>query len=317
MDQIISNAITGFTNHTDSTRFMYFAYGLHISSVLSLSELTKHQVQTQADVFIQLGRVECRPESTINFSGCFYTTLDETCLFWSNIGTFLIRDGREIIVEPEPDVDESVLRLFILGPSLGVLLHQRRVLALHASAVVMNGSAIAFMGESGWGKSTTAAAMYARGYDIVADDVTAVNVGSTGNQQVFPGFPRLKIRSETAAWLGYNLASLAVFHPKDERREYRVDDSFSREPLTLKRIYVLAEGTSTAIEPLQRREAFLELTQHSYAVRFLGSAGVSSVHFHQCAQVAQSITIYRLRRPRTLSSLDDVVRAVETHLTAN
>jgi serine kinase of HPr protein (carbohydrate metabolism regulator) len=55
-----------------------------------------------------------------------------------------------------------------------VLLQQRGRLVLHASAVTVDLGVVAFMGGPGWGKSTMAAAMYARGHSIVADDVTAV-----------------------------------------------------------------------------------------------------------------------------------------------
>jgi len=48
------------------------------------------------------------------------------------------------VVEPEPGAEEAILRLYLLGPVLGILLHQRGFLVLHASVVSMAGAAVVF-----------------------------------------------------------------------------------------------------------------------------------------------------------------------------
>ncbi|NBC85561.1 MAG: hypothetical protein GVY25_05150, partial [Bacteroidetes bacterium] len=50
-----------------------------------------------------------------------------------------------------PDVAEGTLRAPLLGVVLGTLLHQRGLHTLHASAVVVDGGAVAFVGEKGAG----------------------------------------------------------------------------------------------------------------------------------------------------------------------
>jgi ABC-type glutathione transport system ATPase component len=76
------------------------------------------------------------------------------------VGAFLVRGGREIMIDAVPGVDARTLRLSLLGPALALVLHQRGRFVLHASTVAVAGSAIAFLGEKGWGKSTIAAALY-------------------------------------------------------------------------------------------------------------------------------------------------------------
>ena len=66
----------------------------------------------------------------------------------------------------------SDIRVFLLGSCLGALLHQRGVLALHASAIETDQGAVLFMGDSGMGKSTTLQAFIKRGYKMLADDIT-------------------------------------------------------------------------------------------------------------------------------------------------
>ena len=78
---------------------------------------------------------------------------------WPGVGACEVRDGREIAVDPAPGVDADLLSTYLLGPALGVLLHQRGGLVLHASAVTVGGGCVAFLADAGWGKSTLAATL--------------------------------------------------------------------------------------------------------------------------------------------------------------
>jgi hypothetical protein len=294
--------------------FSYAVYGLHIHSDLPLHGLMLSEGRTGVDVFIRLGRVN-RPLSKAKpREGCFYATSDEAYFFWEGEGMFLVQGGREIIVEPSPGVEERVLRLTLLGIALGVLLHQRGLLTLHASAVVINGGAVAFLGRKGQGKSTMAAALYARNYGVLADDIVACTINDPGRPMVLPGFPQLKLWPEVAAFFGDTPDTLPRLHPQSEKRARPAGRAFPQAPLPLRCMYVLDEGSRRGIETLQPQEVFLELVRHSYAPRFLGTTGATASHFRWCAKLASSVPILRLRRPRVLSALPDVAQLVEEHL---
>jgi hypothetical protein len=294
--------------------FSYIAYGLGIHSVLALPELGA--CEADADVVVRLGKVARLPAPLDAWGRGFWATADEACHYREDTGAFLARSGREIIVEPAPGVEERVLRLFILGPALALLLHQRGRLVLHASAVEVGGSAVAFMGPSGWGKSTSAAVMHTRGHGLVADDLTVIDVG-TSCPMVFPGFPQLKLWPEAVISLGESPEALPLLHPRLEKRARRIAQAFSQSPLPLRCIYILAEGPAPAVEPIQPREALRELMRHWYGARFgvelLRPAGLSAF-FRQCADLANRTTVCRLYRPYSLPSLPDVARLVENHL---
>lgn len=294
---------------------LYVAYGLRISSALPLPELVFAEDVEDApiDVTIQLGSVDQRPSGPSERS-CLSATADETYLFWEHAGAFLVRGGREIIVDPIPGVEERVLRICILGPALGVLLHQRGYFVLHASAVAIAGESVAFLGEKGWGKSTIAAALHRRGHGVVADDVTAIQV-ARDCPLVYPGFPQLKLWPETVASLGDNPETLPRLDPHLEKRARRVVQGFPSTPRPLRRIYVLAEGTTQEIEPLQPQEALIELIRHSYGPRFLQPIGAS--HFRLGASVVKNVTVCNLKRPRSLPALSSLARLVEEDLAQN
>lgn len=294
--------------------FSYAVYGLHIYSDLPLSGLMTGGGGTGVDAFIHLGKVRHLPLEAKRRQGCFYATPEEAYFFWEGEGMFLVRGGREIIVEPLPGVEERVLRSTLLGVALGVLLHQRGVLTLHASAVVIDGGTAAFMGKKGEGKSTMAAALYARNYGVLADDIVACTVHASARPMVLPGFPELRLWPEVAAFFGDELETLPRLHPRSEKRARPGGHAFPQAPHPLRCVYALDEGTGLGIETLQPQEAFLELVRHSYAPRFLGTIGATASHFRWCAQLASSVPVLRLRRPRSLAALPDVARLVEEHL---
>jgi len=294
--------------------YSYVAYGLGIHSDLPLPELV--QDETKVDVTIRLGKVERASLAANTAKHWFWTTGEEMYLYWQRVGTFLIRAGKEIVIDPCPEVEERVLRLFLLGAVLAVLLHQRGLLVLHASAVALNGGAIAFLGGKRWGKSTLAASLHARGHSLISDDIVALDVSDTKSPIMFPAFPRLKLWPDAVASLGDDPETLPRLVDQVEKRTRQITCGFSQRPVLLKRLYVLGRGSTPEIEPLSPQEAMIQLIRHSPVARFgqqfLQSGGAS--HFLQCAALARNVPTYRLKRPVSLTLLPAIARLVEEHL---
>lgn len=285
----------------------YTAYGLGIRSELALPELVAEE--RPAEVTVRLGTVEPLPTEGSKPYSCLRPSSHETRLHWQDAGRFLIRGGQEVVVEPVSGVEERVLRLYVLGPSLAILLHQRGRLVLHASAVEVDGGAVAFLGGAGWGKSTTAAALNARGYALVADDVIAIGPDGNGRPTLYSGFPQIKLWPEVAATLGVEPEEMALLHPKLEKRAHRSIRKFSTQPLPLKRLYVLEDGESLEVEPLKPQDALVELVRHSWCARVLREQETEE-HFLQCVNLVKTIPVRRLTKPRSLPKLSELVRFV-------
>ncbi len=289
--------------------FSYFAYGLGIQSELPLPELVP--AQAGDDVVIRLQGDDGIPSEVAGQEWYWRISSDDAVLSLKDVGVFLIREGREITVIPASGAEESLLRLYLVGNIMAILLYQRGLLVLHASAVEVNGHAVAFLGGSGSGKSSMAAALCARGHAIIADDVTAVKVKPNASL-VFPGFPQLKLSEEAAAALGYDASSLFLLHPQEEKLGCRVVERFSQATRPLERIYVLAQDTPQTIELIRPQEAVIELIRHSYPTRLLQDGGAS--HFLQCGHLAKQVPFYRITRPLSLPSLPELATQVEEHI---
>jgi hypothetical protein len=294
--------------------WIYTAYGLSIQSDLALPELVAAEDRPEVDVVVRLGSVRpVAPEGDWT-EGYVYGDAQEAYIYVEGVGSILVRGGREIVVDPAPGVEERVLRLFLLGGALGLLLHQRGLFVLHASAVAVHDAAAVFLGMSGEGKSTMAAAMHARGHAVMVDDVVAIDLSAAGRPLVLPAFPQLKLWPDATGLLGDRPEALSLLHPDEEKRARPARDGFSQQPLPLAGIYVLDEGACPEIEPLRPQEAFAELLCYSYAVGLLGPSASTPAHFRQCVDLAGRATISRLRRQRSLSALPEVAQFVEQHL---
>jgi hypothetical protein len=290
--------------------FTYSAYNLRLRSELLLPELMP--TDAEADVQIRFGSVEI-PQGALQVGSRYHVTDDEICFFQEDVGAFKIRGGREIIVDPSVNVEERILRLFILGPSLGALMHQRGQLVLHASSVVIGSFAVAFVGESGYGKSTTAAAFASRGYGVLADDITPVDFRH-GMPMVSPGFPQLKLHPDSASAVGHAPRDLPRIHPKLEKRALRMTSRFLNGTFPLRCVYVLDRNAQLDTESLVPQDALVELVRHSYSNRLLNATNTAGMHMQQCADLVSGVVMRRLRTHKSLSELDALVDAVEADL---
>ena len=78
--------------------------------------------------------------------------------------------ARTIVVHRALGADPALLPIFLEGSILAHTLAAEGLLSLHASAVEVEGSALAIVGHSGGGKSTLAALLCAAGGRLVTDD---------------------------------------------------------------------------------------------------------------------------------------------------
>ncbi len=285
----------------------YRVSGVVIQSPFALPELSR--TKAKADVQVRMGAGRCVPREAESAESCLLVGETDAHLHWSDVGTFVVRGGHEVVIHPAAAVDPSVLRHFLLGPVLAVLLRQRGLLVLHAAAVEVNDGAVLFLGGSGWGKSTIAAALHQRGHRVVTDDVAAVDVLAAG-PLVLCGVPQLKLWPDAIAAVGDSVDALPRLHPSLEKRARRVARAEATEPIRLQHIYALAMGKDQSIDRLAPRGALVELLRHSFGARTLRGVRTAE-HFRQCAQVAGRVPVAQVTVRRSLAELPALAQLIE------
>ncbi len=286
----------------------YEAFGLGIRSELSIPELRRGTVAS--DIDIRLAKLAFVAPAELEWSR---VCEDGAFIGWDGVGTFRVSGGREITVEPDPEVTPERVRLFLLGAAIGILLHQRGLLVLHGSAVEVDGGAVAFLGAKWWGKSTLAAILHARGHKLITDDILAIDLSAL-TPLVKSGFPQMKLWPDTLELIGVDSADVPRLHPELEKRDYRIAARFTRDATPLRSVYVLGSAKAPSVDALDSRAALSELIGHWYCARFgyetLESLGISS-QFLGSAELVNRVPFYRLGRPQSLTDMPAVATEVE------
>ncbi len=296
---------------------LYRAYQLLIASPIPLFPGREIAAPTESDpdVRIELGSVSPNGLAAPRHQRAFAQVgEDEVWLNIPPVGRFLIRNGNAITVEPAPGCDEESLRTYLLGSGLGALLHQRGHLVLHANAVHVGDGAVLFAGNSGAGKSTTAAVFHQRGYQIIADDVVAVDQ----QQRAIGGIPQLKLWQDTLKQLQLEGQDLSRIRPQLEKYRYSLGTVVST-PLPICAVYFLSthnehEDHQFEFHPLQGMAKFQQLKAHTYRRNFMDGLGLKPNHLQLCGQIANHIIAARILRPTRTFNATQLVDRVLEHL---
>jgi len=102
------------------------------------------------------------------------------------------------------------------------------------------------------------------------------------------------------------------------KRIVSVRENFPVEKIPLRCVYVLEwqddEAMPVEIEPAPPREACIELMRHSFALRMFEERGATPHHLAESARLAGRLPVRRLRRPRDLARLHELVDVVKKDL---
>lgn len=300
----------------DASGFAYEIFGLRLLSDVELPELLP--VASPAAPQISISVRPLPPIEGEREDG-FAATPAGVILNVPRAGRYLVRDGREIIVDPDPAGTEANLRLYLLGSAMGALLHQRGLLPLHANSIALSGSAIAFLGRSGSGKSTIAACYHDQGFTVLADDVCVVTMEG-GGAWAQPGIPRLRLWKDAVEASGRNATDYE--RSFDDMDKFDVPTRLPAEAraLPLAAIYVLDPPESgagrTAIRRLPGAAAVEALVANTYRGNYVHRLGATGRHLASCVALAKLVPAFSVERRWGRDHLEEELRQLEAHARA-
>jgi len=293
----------------------YRLFGLTVRSAVPLP-LPPVPAEGATDVAISYGKVEPSPGAPLGYAQVEAGTL----LTVDKVGRFLIREGSEILVDPDPPATERNVRLFLLGSAFGALLHQRGLMPLHANAVVEEGRAFAFCGHSGAGKSTMAAWFHDRGYPILADDVCVLGFGADGTPLAYPGVPRLRLWRQALEEFGRAAGDYQRSFDDLDKYDVPIAAEAPTGPVPLAAVYLLAKAEEGApegsIERLTGIAAVDALVSNTYRGLYLETIGGTGPHLATCVRLARAVPVFRAARAWGFDRFDAEAERLRAHARA-
>jgi hypothetical protein len=266
------------------------------------------------DVSIRLGEVPDHLSGASGHGVLYDCTPSKFLLKIEGVARYLVSDGRTIVIQPERDADFESVSLFLSGSVFGALLHQRRVLTFHASAVVTRSGAVLFAGLSGCGKSTVAGALHQKGYPVLTDELCAID--THGTPRVFCGAPALLLWADGLRSLGLDSSQLRPVRPQLAKFVLPLGDGFITQPVPLRAIYVLeiANAGISAPRPIKGMEKIEVLARNAYRPHFVAQMALEGSLIRPLAAVARSVPVARVDRPRGPFPVNELVDLLERDL---
>jgi hypothetical protein len=292
------------------------AFGLIIRSSLALPELLPAERGAPVDIEISYGEVPTELPDALARGVRFQAAPNRLLLRIDGVASYLVSDGRRAIIERDPAAGDDDVRAFLLGPVFGALLHQRDDLVLHGSAIGVGGEGVAFLGSSGVGKSTLAAAFRNRGHPVLTDDLCVVRPGAGGRMMIYPGFPQAKLWLDSLEKLDVSSEGLRRIRSKIEKRAVPLGKAFAPAPLPVKKLYLLNPTSRPELEllPVSGPAKFDILRCNTYRFRFLADVDAKAGHFQLALQLARQVPVTVVVRPESSFCLDDLVTLIEADL---
>ena len=299
----------GHHGHEASQPWVYGAHGLDIASELPLP--LRPGRRSSSAVVVRFGNW---PSASRCARGTSVVTPAEV-KFSVDAGEFRVTRGDRVEIEPSPNADRAVVAQVVLDQALPILLHQRGVLVLHASAVAVGESVVAFTGPSGAGKSTTAAVLCQYGSSPISDDVVAIHFDRAGQPVVFPGTPFVDLWPDSTAYLAGKgpRADAAWETPlRQWKRRWSPEAQATADfgPLPLRALYVLQDDTRSEIRRMSELESLSRLLEQSLAARVLVGPGAVEQHVRAWAALQRVVPARALCRRRRLDALDEIADLV-------
>ena len=176
----------------------------------------------------------------------FYHTGEGYLLRFPNLGDFDISaDGRAVRARPAPGISEDTMQHLYLNQVMPLALSKQGRIVFHASAVETGNGAIAFLGESGRGKSTLAASFAAGGQRFLTDDALLLDP-TEGGYLVQPSHPSIRLWDDSQEALLAADAELAPPVQYTPKARILSGDTlpFCNAARRLRRVYFLGDGSA-------------------------------------------------------------------------
>jgi hypothetical protein len=236
-------------------------------------------------------------------------------------GDFLLLEDRIEVHLAAARLDLAELRF--LGPVMSYWLERRGLPTLHASAVSVNGRAVAFLSRHGGGKTGLAAAMVQAGFPLLTDDLLVLEE-KEDCWEVRPAYPEMRMWPDEAEHFVGSPEALPLVQADSEKRRVAIGEGgfglFLDASTPLAGLFLASrrpEGDGgVEIQPVPRSEALIELVRHSFSPRLVEAAGLQPARLDRLARLVRAVPVRRLVYPSGFDRLPEVVRSLH-NLDAN
>ena len=218
---------------------------------------------------------------------------------------------------------EYLAEIHFLGLAFALWLEFRGIPVLHASAVIVEDRAVAFLSTNKGGKSSLAAILMQAGYPLLTDDILPLE--RYGEKFLGrPGYPQMRMWPDQASHFLGRYEDLGIVHPAYSKRRVPVGEdglgTFHSEPAPLACFYLPQRrdparwGGGIEISALSRTEALMSLVGQSFAPYTVQALGLQPQRLGFFARLLSQVPMRRIAYPEGYAQLPQVRRSILSDL---
>jgi hypothetical protein len=209
------------------------------------------------------------------------------------LGRILASGGDRVQVWLETPAGEAEMVGLLTGPITAALVHQRGELPLHAASLVAPGGsgAIALVGDKGAGKSTLAFALLRRGWSLLNDDLTRLNLGHDV-VTAWPGRPGIRLCGDACARFGLDVDAMA--RVAGEQNKFLAPAAVIERPVPLLAVIAIDRTGDSGEAAVAGAEAAALVSRNTYRQSYVNALGVAAAHFAMVGRIVAGCRVFRL-----------------------
>jgi hypothetical protein len=294
---------------------LYGAYGAVLSSTVLLPELPTHG-HADPDLFVTSANAIAidekwrwvePPDKPSESWLAVATGPAGYRLLFDGGGEFVFSMSERRITALTGSADLATTRHLLIDQVVPLVLAHAGRLVLHASSIETSIGAVALMGPAGAGKSTLTTSFAVNGARVLADD--ALVVGKRGGDWLaFPAYAGVRIWPDVIATARTDGDPPRVAPDTEKRRLGPAEGlSFCREPVPMRRIYVLdlEEVDRITLVPLSGRDALMAVVAHTFTLDASDTSRAAD-QLDRAHALCCDVSVKRLQYPRHFDMLADV-----------
>ncbi len=242
----------------------------------------------------------------------FYRVEDGYLLRFPDLADFEVSaNGDTVTAYPSAGTDEATLDHLYINQLVPLALSRQGRPAFHASVVTVPGGAVAFLGNSGMGKSTLAASFALEGAAFLTDD--ALIIDECDGIRAIPSHASLRLWDDSVeALIPEGTPEAEAISYSDKTRLLAGDPlHYSNEPVTLLAAFELQwrDVDAICIEPLEGAGRHMAWIENSFLLD-IEDQDLLARHFDWTYRIADRVPTFRLDYPRDYGMLSRVRDAV-------
>jgi hypothetical protein len=279
-----------------------------IESEVYIPELLSIDSCAIPDVHIKIDYKDFHhPLINTNFSYCTQYENDSFVIYVKGVAIYEVRQGKEIVIHPDLGTNPSDIRVYCLSNAFAAILHQRKMLPLHAGAIVKQKGISLIMGESGAGKSTLLFNLLQKGMKIFSDDVVVINpqYGFEG-LKVSSSYPMMKLWDHQLSMLG--IEERIKVRTGIQKYAFYFHKKFQMYSGSIAEIFMLKSSSDVdkcSYRILKGNEALVSVVKHIYRVDYMCNDELHQ-HIPFLAQLLNKTTCIEILRPSSVNSEIDL-----------